>query len=216
MALIRITFMMVSECRIFSRSIILLHKQILRYLSPAESLFVDWVGVNGTFLENAGDIYIPTKGLCGGGVGKIPVSVHRDLQPGQVVWDYGMAMVVRDPPVQGAINMTCSDPAFREWTGADLRRDGRLLILIRGGPPASVYFFPRPPDQSIATALSRYPCHFVANSEIDLLPTGRSKYEAVAFVDRSGLQFAEMSECIGNCIPPLFQYNLLYPHGSWP
>ena len=157
--------------------------------------------------ENAGDIYIPTKSGCEGGVGKIPISAHRDLGPGDVLANHSMVEVVNQPPMQG-VNKTCSDPDYSEWTGADLRRDGRLLMMIRAGPPAVVYFFPRGSDQSIVDALKKAPCSFVAHSEE--FGKESAKYEAVAFVDPTGNQFAEISEDSSS----LYQYELIYPTGS--
>lgn len=173
---------------------------------------MDWVGVSGNDTENAGDIYIATKTGCSGGVGKIPVSEHRNVALGGVLQAFSMPMVVDDPPMQGDI--TCGDGPFRAWTGADMRRDGRLIAMIREGPPASVYFFPRSAHQSVAQALSVSPCSYMASTSYGL--PNEKKHEGVAFVDPEGLRFADISECQGSCTPTLYQYELEYPDSDFP
>ena len=51
-------------------------------------MFVDWVGVEGSSEEKKGDIYIIATGVgatdkCDGGVGKIPVSWHKNVSCGR-------------------------------------------------------------------------------------------------------------------------------------
>jgi len=162
--------------------------------------------------ENPGDIYIVTKTGCSGGVGKISVTDHRTLGPGDDSTIMDMPRVVDQPPKQGDI--TCANGPFRAWSGADMRRDGRLIALIREGPPAAVYFFPRTPYQSVAEALSLTCCDYIASTSVGL--DHEKKYEAVAFVDPAGLRFADMSECEGSCTPSLYQYELEYPHSKFP
>jgi hypothetical protein len=85
-------------------------------------MFVDWNGVDGLPGENAGDIYIDTKNemnKCDDGVGKIPVSVHKNVAPGETSLVYDMGAVLQDPPSQGP-GVNCSDGPFRMWTGADM------------------------------------------------------------------------------------------------
>ena len=176
----------------------------------AEALFLDWTGVEGDDSENVGDIYIATKSGCSGGVGKIPVHLHRNLAPGKTLSKYSMPQVVNDPPVQG--DAACGDAKFRVWQGADMRRDGHLIAMIRQGPPTAVYFFPRTSGQSIASALSSRPCDYVASIPYGL--ENEVKQEAVAFMDPGGLRFGHISECQGNCSPSLYRYDMEYPHSD--
>ena len=185
----------------------------------AEALFVDWAGVVGDADENAGDLYVVTKGTCAaagqGGVGKIPVGNHRDVGPG----DAAAASAAGDPtltwvagpPTQGAV--ACGDPHHRPWTGAAARGDRRLLALIRAGAPAAVYFFARGPDTTVAAALSGGGCDYVAATAGGLPDEG--KYEAVAFVAGGG--YAEISECgSASCAPTLYQWRLVYDGVAGP
>lgn len=174
----------------------------------AEALFVDWTGVKGDDSENAGDIYIATKSGCSGGVGKIPVHRHRNLAPGEMLSQYSMPRVVNDPPEQG--DASCGDGKFRVWQGADMRRDGQLIAMIRQGPPAAVYFFPRTSSQSVSSALSARPCDYVASISYGL--ENEIKQEAVAFMDPAGLRFGHISECQGSCRPSLYRYDMEYPN----
>jgi hypothetical protein len=174
-------------------------------------MFVDWVGVSDTTNENnKGDIFIVTHSSCSGGVGKIPVAEHKNLLPAttsSVV--YNMSAVVDDPPKQG--NVTCADSPFRTWVGADMRRDGRLIAILRGsGNAPAVYFFPRLADQSVAQALDDSPCDYIAATSFGL--TNEKKHEAVAFVDPEGSRFADTSECdFGqSCNVPVYFYELEY------
>jgi hypothetical protein len=197
----------------------------------AETLFVDWVGVSGNETENQGDIYIVTKsGGCNGGVGKIPVAVHKNLAAGGVVATttttttktrttsttppFRMPEIVGDPPQQ-ASNVTCDDDAFRTWVGADMRRDGRLIAMLRGaGNTPAVYFFPRLPDQSVAQALRDTSCEYISPTSMGLVDQNR--HEAVAFVDSEGIRFADASECDGgvSCQVAVFMYELVYPNSK--
>lgn len=166
--------------------------------------------------ENPGDIYITTKdgqGACSiGGVGKIGVDEHKNLAPGQTLMNYAMPRVVDFPPVQGEID--CSEGPFRPWTGSDMRRDGRLIAMIRQGPPASVYFFPRTEQQTVAEALSTTSCGYIASTSFGL--DNEKKHEGVAFVDPAGLRFSDISECEDeNCSPSLYQYELEYPDSDF-
>lgn len=179
----------------------------------SEALMVDWIGLDGDANENPGDVYITTKSGCSGGVGKISIVEHSMLAPGDATLEvYEMPRVVDDPPPQGSI--TCGNGPFRAWTGSDMRRDGRLMILIREGPPASVYFFPRLPNQSVAQALGMTPCDYIASTSFGL--DNEKKFEGVAFVDPTGLRFADISECEDSCEPTLSQYELEYMDSNFP
>jgi hypothetical protein len=173
-------------------------------------MFVDWVGVSDDPEENKGDIFIVTKGGCSGGVGKIPVSEHRNLAPAaKSTVAYRMPAVVDDPPEQGTF--TCANNEFRSWVGADMRRDGRLIAILRGsGNSPAVYFFPRLAHQSVAEALDESACDYIAATSRGLLD--EKKHEAVAFVDPEGLRFADTSECEGggSCNVPVYFYELEY------
>jgi hypothetical protein len=178
----------------------------------AEGMLVDWVGVDGNPEENPGDIYIVTKTGCSGGVGKIPVQEHSTSSSSSS-GPYNMTRVVHYPPLQGTIG--CGEGPFRAWTGAEMRRDGRMIALIREGPPASVYFYPRIEGQSVAEALSIAPCDYIASTSYGL--PNEKKHEAVAFVDPEGLRFADISECEEIlCSPTLYQYELEYPDSNFP
>lgn len=77
------------------------------FLYAAESLFVDWGTDSGD--SGKGDIYIITKDeidTCNDGVGRIPVSVHKNVPPGKASKVYSMPSVMRDPPPQGP-GITC-------------------------------------------------------------------------------------------------------------
>jgi hypothetical protein len=185
-------------------------------LTTAEAMFVDWVGASGVTNENKGDVYVVTKGGCNGGVGKISVAQHRDLSPGTTSSSpFPMPEIVGDPPRQGSV--TCTDSAYRTWVGADMRRDGRLIAMLRGaGNTPSVYFFPRLPQQSVAEALGLRSCGYVsATSQGNL---NQNKHEAVAFIDAEGLRFADTSECSGSgsCKVPVYFYELVYPYSNFP
>jgi len=177
---------------------------------------VDWAGVRGSNTEKKGDIYVVTKNLvdlCDGGVGKIPVSFHKNLPAGSTTSSvYNMPAVLPYLPSQGP-GVTCSDGPFRAWTGADMRRDGRLIAMIRGGAPASVHFFPRLADQSVGDAFSSPPCPYVSATSVGL-PNER-KHEAVAFVGAAGTRLADISECQGSCSPTLYLYELEYPDSNF-
>jgi hypothetical protein len=179
----------------------------------AETMFVDWVGVEGSSEEKMGDIYVIATGVgtndkCDGGVGKIPVSWHKNVTAGETKEIYDMPSVLTQPPSQGQ-GVSCSNGPFRAWSGGDMRRDGRLIALIRDGPPASVYFYPRLGNESVVDALSNFPCPYISSTSYGL-PNER-KHEAVAFVDASGKKIADISECGGSCSPSLYLYNLDYP-----
>jgi hypothetical protein len=179
-------------------------------------MFVDWVGVTGDTNENKGDIFIVTKGGCSGGVGKIPVAQHKHLAPGATsLVVYNMTAVVDDPPKQGTAT-TCADNPFRSWVGADMRRDGRLIAILRGsGNSPAVYFFPRLADQSVAEALDGSACDYIAATSFGL--DNEKKHEAVAFYDPEGLRFADTSECEGgkSCHVPVYFYELEYTDSDW-
>jgi len=142
-------------------------------------MFVDWHGVEGSSTEKMSDIYIVTKGGCSGGVGKIPVSFHKYVAAGETSSVYDMPAILDDPPSQGEY-VSCSNGPFRAWTGADMRRDGRLIAMIRAGAPASA-------------------CLYVSSTSYGL-PNER-QHEAVAFVDAGGTRLADISECQGGCSP---------------
>ena len=74
-----------------------------------------------------------------------------------------------------------------------MRRDGRLIALIRDGPPASVYFYSRLANESVVDALSNFPCPYISSTSYGL--PNEKKHEAVAFVDASGTKIADISEC---------------------
>ena len=184
---------------------------------------VDWAGVADDPDENPGDIYIVTKGGCSSaGIGKIPVSAHRDIPLGDSNSDSPYPMPKIGPlPYQG--NEACGTGPYREITGGDIRADGRLIALIRVGPPASVYYFARTADQSILSALagddlsgdSPSQCDYVSSVSGGL--TNEYQYEAVAFVDSQGHRIGEISECeqVG-CTPTLYQFDLEYPDTNVP
>ena len=173
----------------------------------AEAMFVDWVGVAGNDAESAGDIYVTTKGGCDGGVGKDPVSAHRDLAAGNVL-EFSMPRVATNLPAQSG--RSCIDGASELWTGADMRRDGRLIAFNLEGPPGEIYYFPRDPGQPVALALSASPCRYVGSLSTGL--DNERKYEALAFVDKDGLRLSHVHECFGgaDCSPSLLEYDLEY------
>lgn len=176
-------------------------------------MFVDWTGVKSDASESTGDVYVVTKTTCNGGVGKIPVSEHRELDPGQeAASSYSMPRVVEQPPLQ--INVACDDDAYRVWTGADMAKQGHLIAMVRGGPPAAVYFFPRKVDQSVAEALRMNSCDYAASIAIGL--THETQYEAIGFADSEAAQFGIISECNGSCTPTLYQFELEYPDSNFP
>ena len=183
---------------------------------------VDWKGVASDPNENPGDIYIVSKGGCStAGIGKIPVSVHRDIPPGtsnNVVYDMPK---IGPLPNQGIHD--CNADPYREFTGGDIRADGQLIALIRVGPPAAVYYFARTADQSILSALvgadlsgdSPSQCDYVSSVSGGL--TNEYQYEAVAFVDPNGYRIGEISECqVAGCTPTLYQFELEYPNSNFP
>ena len=61
------------------------------------------------------------------------MSVHKNVAPGETSPIYNMPAVLPYPPSQGP-GVNCSDGPFRVWNGADMRRDGHLIAMIRGGP----------------------------------------------------------------------------------
>jgi hypothetical protein len=179
-------------------------------------MFVDWVGVSGDTKENKGDIFIVTKGGCGGGVGKIPVAEHKNLKPAATSTAvYIMPAVVDNPPEQGSV-VTCTNSPLRTWVGADMRRDGRLIAILRGsGNSPAVYFFPRLANESVAQALNHSACNYIAATSSGL--ANEKKHEAVAFVDPEGLRFADTSECEGgrSCNVPVYFYELEYADSNF-
>lgn len=196
----------------------------------AEAMFVDWTG---TGLQGSGigtgmaDIYVVLKGRCKG-VGRISASVHKNLNldPSQdsnkrVNVELEKVMNAAYPP-QGTSRGTlrCDHPQFRDWHGADMSRNGRLIAMLSGGPPARVHFFPRLPGQTVVDALSVVGCDFVAATSYGLVD--EKQYEAVAFVNAEGTIFAETSECNNGrpCKVPLYMHRLVFkgdpPTGNVP
>jgi len=204
-----------------------------RYGSPfrqdrfidAEAMFVDWTGVNGA---GKGDIYIITKGGCSNGVGRIPISEHKDLAVGETsAQPYETLPLLLDPnspteprpPMQ--LDITCGDGPFRVWQGADMRRDGQLIALITGASPPRVYFYPRLTDQTVEDVFtyiydgssdpSSTTCPFIASTSYGM--SNEKKHEAVAFVDAAGTRYADTSECEGGggCNVPIYFYDLIDP-----
>lgn len=144
----------------------------------------------------------------------VPIWFHRNIGPGETSRSvYDMSAVMNDPPQQGA-GVTCQDRNFRAYTGGDMRSDGRLITLIKRGPPTAAYFYPRLPGQSVIEALSSPPCPYVSPSAFGL--ETETKHEAVAF-EGTGGRFADVSECgrAGpTCYPSLYLYQLTFP-GEW-
>jgi hypothetical protein len=180
--------------------------------SKAESMFVDWTGT-GSNGDGRGDIYILLKGVCGHGVQRIPVSMHKQLSA-NVVSDVIIAEnVLEDPPRQS--QFTCQDDGFSPWTGADMSRDGRIIGLITSGHKslgegARTNFFPRRTDESVVSALSSAPCDYMLAKEYGV--PNQNKYEALAFINEDGSTLAEISECDGgiDCNVPIQIHDLLY------
>jgi hypothetical protein len=187
-------------------SSITLHVPISILILAAEALFVDWRGVIDDKDENAGDIYVATKGACDGGVGKIPVSAHRHLAPGEVLSGFRMARVVDNLLLQR--QTSCGDGIIESWTGADMRRDGQLIAVNLEGPRGVISFFLRPTNQSVGQALSASRCDYEAFLTIG--SEDERKFEALAFVDSEGLRLAHISECTGVCAPFVFEFDLDY------
>jgi hypothetical protein len=194
----------------------------------AEAMFVDWTGASGV---GKGDIYIVTKGLCGEGVGVIRADQHRNLAySGNAIANIGsIEQVMRNPPWQG-IN-SCNSTArefgsrFKAWQGADMSRNGRMIAMIVGQSPSRVYFFPRETGKTVEAALSGptpsfdaggndlggpATCDYVSATSFGLV--NEKQWEAVAFIDRDGTRFAEVSECNGGgpCRVPVYIHNLLF------
>jgi hypothetical protein len=189
----------------------------------AEAMFVDWTGAQGVGM---GDIYVVLKGGCEG-VGRIAVSLHQSLNLDPLL-DHNpvssnkrvnvgaMEKVMADDPVQGTSRgtLTCHDPNFRVWTGADMSRNGRLIAMIVAASPPRVYFFPRETGQTVVDALSVVGCDFVSATPFGLL--NEKQHEAVAFVNAEGTIFAETSECNSGspCKVPTYMQNLVFQDDS--
>ena len=171
----------------------------------AEAMFVDWTGINGL---GKGDVYIILKGRCGKGVQRLPVTVHKDLLPGEVVNVGNTDMVTEDPPWQQLYN--CGDSEFDVWQGADMSRDGTRIAMITQGYPPRVYFFARANRMSVAEALLLPSCDYISSVSSGLL--NERKYEAVAFVDERGTSIAETTECNGgrDCVVPMYFHELVF------
>ena len=169
---------------------------------------MDWTGSDDDHAGKA-DIYIITKGKCGTGmVGRIRSEWHQNVRPNETVQIGEIDTILSDPPRQGTVS--CSEEDYKAFQGADMSRDGKLIAMIARQQPATVYFYERGANETIADALERDSCDYSMDPPFE--SEHEWKYEAVAFVDDFASSVATTSECrFGRpCLVPVYLHSLEY------
>lgn len=157
--------------------------------ADCEAIFVDPVGdYQG---GKPGDLYLVTKSRADlQRLLKVP-DEHKTMTSGEIKMFTAIPLAV--PYNRGE----------SQWSGADISESGTLIALTNGN---QIKFFSRPPNMTVAEAISRAPCEFSSKTKRGRMA---QQFESVAFYNGD---VADASECKDSiqCSVTVFVHGLIF------